>query len=152
MRSLFLAVALLFLLPFGASAQSGLPTPPPAPAVTSIDKAIDVRAKLIDRYVTKKGYAWGVAVCGNENVFGDQSVYLTIYVYVDSVVLFANDFMQIAQHDNTTSAGAVKYGGITVSMIVIKRPKGAMVGGQKHGPIGQRSSRAADFSPFRTRA
>src|SRR5258708_382554 len=100
----FLFAVVLALLSSGASAQR-LSTRRGATDVApafSLEKLIDARAKLIQRYVGT--YAWGVSVCGSVGSYfdGDAS-WLTVYVYSDSISVFSEDFSKFA----TKSAGGM---------------------------------------------
>jgi hypothetical protein len=89
----------------------------------TLDEMITARAKLIDRYVVKKGYAWGVSVCGNTDGFtGDELSYLTVYVYEESVGVFADDLAIYGTRIGNTKYFAVN--GIPIFMEIIKHPKG----------------------------
>lgn len=122
----------------------------------SLEQLIDARAKLIGRYV--KGtynYAWGVSVCGNEDVWnGDGNSWLTVYLYSDSLTSFAMDFDKFATR---TGNGTLTIDGITVVVEVIDRPhrhadlyeKGGTTNGQ---PDGKHSDRGSSVPTFRRAA
>src|SRR5271157_6123787 len=92
LKRLLLAIAftLLFAVSALGHAMQGVPFDEPKVDHT-LDELVAARAKLIDRYVVKKGYAWGVSVCGTEDAFGDQVSYLTVYVYEEATGVFADD-------------------------------------------------------------
>src|SRR5271167_3151444 len=88
-----------------------------------LDQLIDARAKLIARYVLGNHMVWGVSVCGSDDVItGDESSWLTVYVYKDSLYDFAADFDKFATKNHGGNLGV---DGITVVVEVIERkPKG----------------------------
>ena len=88
----------------------------------TLDEMITTRAKLIDRYVVKKGYAWGVSVCGSDDAFGDQVSYLTVYVYEEATGVFADDLAIYGTRIGNSRYFAVN--DIPIFMVIIKHPKG----------------------------
>jgi hypothetical protein len=141
----FLALALV--LAFPALAQKspftyGI-TPPRPPAVDhTLDELIAAREKLIDWYViSSSNYAWGVAVCGYEDVItGDEYGYLTIYVYKDSLAAFKTDFAKASTKNPGGSRGV---DGITVVVQVVERHK---KGGTSDEPKTERNDRQPTHS------
>lgn len=80
----------------------------------SLNEVIDVRAKLIARYVKGNSYAWGVSVdCGDDALNG-SSFYLAVYVYKDSVIPFVRDFGKFTN-------GMLEVDGVSVRVIEIER-------------------------------
>jgi hypothetical protein len=92
-----------------------------------MDELLAARVKLIQRYVLAGKAAWGVAICGGEDVLnGDDYSFLTIYVYDDSLEFFVSDFDAFATP--LTPGGYLGIDGITVAVQVIKKPKPIKLG------------------------
>ena len=130
MNRILTALALILTFAVGATAQKPSPSyPRPTWGIErhpdhSMSEMVDARKKLIDRYVLQDHYAWGVSVCGDDDVLtGEPNSWLTIYLYSDSLKDFAVDFDQFATR---VGNGTLTVDGITVVVEVIKRPtKGA---------------------------
>lgn len=148
-----LLIAAIFALTFCAAspAQQRFPSPtygvehPPA---HTMDELVAARAKLIARYVKADHYAWGVAVCGEDDYFtGEDSSWLTVYLYKDSLMDFAADFDKWATH---TKNGTLTVDGITVVVEVIERPKtkGGASNEQPNIGTGKRQDRGSSVPTF----
>jgi len=124
LKRLLLAIAftLLFAISALGHAMQGVPFDEPKVDHT-LDELVAARAKLIDRYVVKKGYAWGVSVCGTEDSWnGSQISYLTVYVYEDAAGVFNADLAQFGTRLGDTRIFTVDRIPIFVQQIL--RPKG----------------------------
>lgn len=117
-RSILLAIALTLLFAINAYGQYR-----EQPPDHTTDELVAVRAKLIDRYVAKKGYAWGVSVCGTDDAWSGNGIsYLTVYVYEDAVHVFNGDLAQYGKRLGNSAVFTVD--GIPIFVQQIKRPKG----------------------------
>ena len=132
MKRVLVALILTLTFAFGATAQKRQKFPPPnwgfpRPVDHTMNEMVDARAKLIQRYVLTDHYAWGVSICGDDDVLTDEpNSWLTVYLYSDSVNDFAVDFDKFATR---VGNGTLTVDGITVVVEVIKRPtKGAAHG------------------------
>jgi hypothetical protein len=102
-----------------------------------MDDMVAARAKLIERYVQSGNkLAWGVSICGDDDVLTgeDGGNWLTVYVYSDSLETFALDFDKFATRQR---GGNLTVDGITVVVEVIQRPKQ----GTKNEPTIERHDR-----------
>lgn len=109
-RLLLIAV---LVLSFAMSVKAQSPYDPP-----SLDRVMAVRAKLIDRYVKDKHYAWGVSAMGETDLMGAESNWVTIYVYRDSTQEFAQDLLVFSHYKGE---GPVQIDGVTIHMEEVKR-------------------------------
>jgi len=114
---LLLLAALTLLCAISANGQVD------APPDHTLDELVVARAKLIDRYVVKKGYAWGVSVCGTDDAWSRQSIsYLTVYVYEDAAGVLNADLAQYGVRLGNSRIFTVD--GIPIFVQQIARPKG----------------------------
>lgn len=117
-------LAILFLaLPSYAQAPAG-PIVPQAQSDNGVpfDRLMAAREKLIRRYVIADRYAWAVSACGYEDsVNGNDFSWLTVYVYKDSLLPFAEDFTSRAT--KLDDGGPWVIDGVPVQFKEIERPK-----------------------------
>src|SRR5271170_1561917 len=117
-------LVIAFTLLFAVSAYGQVDAPPDH----TLDELVAARAKMIDRYVIKKGFAWGVSVCGIDDAWSQTDIsYLTVYVYEDAKGVFNEDLAVFGKQLGNSRVYTVD--GIPIFVEVIKRPKG-----KTHGP------------------
>jgi len=112
-------LVIAFTLLFAVSAYGQAVAPPNH----TLDELVAARAKMIDRYVFKKGFAWGVSVCGIDDAWSQTDIsYLTIYVYEDAEGVFTEDLALFGTRLGNSRIFTVD--GIPIFVERIARPKG----------------------------